>query len=52
MGTMSLDNKAKTVADVNGDGEVDTSDLLLLRRALVGLEEIPGSSNEFTCSIS
>ena len=38
--------------DVNGDGEVDTSDLLLLRRALVGLEEIPGSSNEFTCSIS
>ncbi len=27
--------------DVNLDGEVDTSDLLLLRRALVGLEEIP-----------
>lgn len=33
-----------TPGDVNLDGEIDTDDLLLLRRALVGLESLPATS--------
>lgn len=37
MGTMSLDNKAKTVADVNGDGKISASDYVMVKNYIMGV---------------